>query len=241
MIDVEFDVYSDTPLRGDPDQKSPTLRRYHKLLWSKPLPNGHPFKLSTEVRGVYLHHNSSLGEFFLASDSIGHTYRHSKLLADVISQVPEDELNHFFALCSTIGAYTLFPGHRINRKPTINAARGLHPKIGDRFDLTLECIRRHFFGELSPLSNVLERYREFFDLFGTFEGYVDFFHFQDLVLTEGGPINFFLPYKNFELSPYPQDLESYRAYRDGVAAFVAARNARIVAASNALSGHSSLP
>lgn len=53
MIDITFDVYSDTPPGGDPDQMSATLRRYHALLWSKPLPNGLPFMLSTETRGAY--------------------------------------------------------------------------------------------------------------------------------------------------------------------------------------------
>lgn len=230
MIDTTFDVYSDTPHGGDPDQKSTTLRRYHKLLWSKPLPDGRPFMLSTETSGAYLHHTSDRGEFFLASDSIGHTYRHSKLVARVISQVPDDELDNFFANCSTIGAYTIFPGRTINRKPTINGARGLHPKVGDRFDLTLECIRRHYFGDTSPLTDVLARYHDFFDLFGSFEGYVEFFLFQDLVRAYSGPIDFFLPHTDFEPSPYPGDIGAYRAYRDAVTAFVAARNARIVAA-----------
>jgi len=30
-IDIAFDFRSDTPLGGDPDALSPTLRRYHKL------------------------------------------------------------------------------------------------------------------------------------------------------------------------------------------------------------------
>ncbi|WP_113903400.1 DUF6994 family protein [Brevibacterium celere] len=38
---------------------------------------------------------------------------------------------------------------------TINGARGLHPRIVDRFDLTLECIRRHYRGEPSPLADLV--------------------------------------------------------------------------------------
>jgi hypothetical protein len=45
LIDTSFDLYSDTPAGRDPDSHSPTLRRYHKLLWSKPLPGGPLFKL----------------------------------------------------------------------------------------------------------------------------------------------------------------------------------------------------
>lgn len=33
-IDTTFDFRDDTPEGKDPDQYSPTLRRYHKLLWS---------------------------------------------------------------------------------------------------------------------------------------------------------------------------------------------------------------
>ena len=64
---------------------------------------------------------------------------------------------------------------------TINGARGCNRKIGDRFDLTLECIRRHYQREESPLSRTLSSYREFFELFGDFRGYVEFFLLQDLV------------------------------------------------------------
>ena len=39
-IDVTFDFRSDTRPKKDPDKDSATLRRYHKLLWSKPLPSG---------------------------------------------------------------------------------------------------------------------------------------------------------------------------------------------------------
>ena len=38
-IDIHFDVQTDSKGK-DPDSASPTLRAYHQLLWSKPLPNG---------------------------------------------------------------------------------------------------------------------------------------------------------------------------------------------------------
>src|SRR5215213_7730828 len=43
-IDITFDFRSDTPPGRDPDALSPTLRTYHQLLWSKPLPSGAPFE-----------------------------------------------------------------------------------------------------------------------------------------------------------------------------------------------------
>ena len=55
----------------DPDTHSPTLRRHHQLLWSKPLPNGAPLELDVTTPYVYLHHRSDeLGEFFLSSDAV---------------------------------------------------------------------------------------------------------------------------------------------------------------------------
>lgn len=47
--------------------------------------------------------------------------------------------------------------------------------ISDRWDLTLECIRRYYNGEDSPLYNVFLNDKAFFDLFVDFKGYVDFF------------------------------------------------------------------
>lgn len=44
MIDINFNFFSDAK-GDDPDSTSPTLRKYHKILWSKPLPNGKPFNL----------------------------------------------------------------------------------------------------------------------------------------------------------------------------------------------------
>ena len=34
-IDINFNVFSDTPKGKDPDSYSPTLRMYHQKLWSK--------------------------------------------------------------------------------------------------------------------------------------------------------------------------------------------------------------
>ena len=52
VIDITFDFRSDTPPGLDPDTYSPTLRRYHQLLWSKPLPSGAPFELDVTTPRV---------------------------------------------------------------------------------------------------------------------------------------------------------------------------------------------
>jgi hypothetical protein len=85
----------------------------------------------------------------------------------------------------SIGARIVFPCKTVNGKWTINQARGMHKAIRDRFDLTLEAIRRHYAGEASPLADVLARYGDFFALFETFEGYVEFFLLNDLVNNHG--------------------------------------------------------
>jgi hypothetical protein len=142
-IDVAFDFRRDTPEGKDPDIHSNILRRYHKLLWSKPLPSGAPFGLSDCVRGHYLHHRSPIGEFSLSSDTVIPTFRWHKL---VKTQIGAAELEDFRATVYTIGGMMVFPGNRIDGKWTINQARGCTRQIGDRFDLTLECIRRHIGG-----------------------------------------------------------------------------------------------
>lgn len=68
-IDTSFDFETDTPPNKDADSYSPTLRRYHRLLWSKPLPSGTVFDLEEEPN-AYLVHRSHLGTFYLASDAI---------------------------------------------------------------------------------------------------------------------------------------------------------------------------
>jgi hypothetical protein len=39
-LNIDFAFYADTPPSKDMDTYSPTLRRYHKILWSEELPNG---------------------------------------------------------------------------------------------------------------------------------------------------------------------------------------------------------
>ena len=227
VVDTDFDVYTDTPPGKDPDALSPMLRSFHKTLWSKALPGGELFELSLDHPKAYLYHRSNSREFFLSSDSVGHTYRNTKAMSPIVSRIPVDEMKHNLRICSTVGGYVIFPSKKIDRKPTINGARGLNWKIKDRFDLTLECIRRHYQSETSPLGDVLARYADFFSLFGTFEGYVDFFLLQDLIENNQKTVRTFLPFSNFQGSPLPQNLTEYRSYIGNVTAFIQKRNQRI--------------
>ena len=224
MIDTKFNFYSDAR-GGDPDSTSPTLRKYHKILWSKPLPNGKTFDLCDNKNGVYLYHKSELGEFFLGSDAITHSYKYHKKKNSIIKQIPK-EVDELFDAGSTIGAYIIFPNNRINGNHTINQARGVNSLIDDRFDLTLECIRLFYLGQKSPLYDTLLRYKDFFDLFYNFKSYIEFFLLQDIVNKKEN-IKFYLPFDNFKARPTFSDTNEYLLYKKRVINFIRSRNKRI--------------
>ena len=223
LIDTSFDFHVDSAGR-DPDKYSPTLRRYHRLLWSKPLPSGEMF--AREDGGDYLRHSSHLGEFFLSSDSVTPTFTKYKRMQHLVEQFSAEDNEAFVSLASTVGGVLVFPSNIVAGKQTINGARGFTAQISDRIDLTLECIRRHYAGAPSPLGDTLARYADFFTLFDNFPGYVDFFLLGDLV-DDGHAVRFFLPFDDFAGSARPTDLASYTQFRAATTEFLHARNQRI--------------
>lgn len=222
-IDTSFNLNSDSR-GGDPDRWSPTLKRYHKLLWSKPLPSGAVFHL--EEDGGYLMHKSTLGTFHLGSDAITHSYRNHSKKRWITQQIP-DAVSDFYDRNSTIASFTLFPRKQIGRQHTINQARGINAMIDDRFDLTLECIRRHYCNQKSPLTAVLERYADFFRLFESFDGYIEFFLLQDLI-GPNGSIKFYFPLDDFRSRPGFNSVQEYLDYKRMVLAFIDQRTERIM-------------
>jgi hypothetical protein len=144
----------------------------------------------------------------------------------VLEQIP-NELATFHGIGYTIGGMMLFPGNRVDGQMTINGARGFHPQIKDRFDLTVECIRRHYLNKDSPLRDVLARYANFFQPFGDFRGYVEFFLLQDLVTDDCSAVKFFLPFEDFKSPPVPDTMAAYLDYRTLAIGFIEARNRRI--------------
>lgn len=87
-----------------------------------------------------------LGEFYLGSDAITHSYKNYKRYGWILKQIP-NEVNELFDAGSTIGAYIVFPNNKIGKNLTINQARGLNCLIDDRFDLILECVRLFYLGK----------------------------------------------------------------------------------------------
>lgn len=221
-INVAFKFHSDTPVGKDPDLLSPTLREYHRVLWSKPLPLGQIFTLAPSEK-AYLRHESSLGNFALSSDAI--TTRLKGRASKVAKEIPPDSLPP--DLGYTIGSSIIFPGNRVDGAATINGARGLHPRIADRFDLTLECIRRYYFGEPSPLESTLQRYAEFFELFVDFSQYVEFFLLDDLWDNQSSRIKFLHHFDDFTAPAVPENPGDLVDYLQANNEFIEARNSRI--------------
>lgn len=132
-----------------------------------------------------------------------------------------------------MGAFLVFPVRtRVDgkRQQSINQRRGTHHQIRDRFDLTLECIRRHYAGAHSPLGEVLAVYAEFFNLFEDFRGYVEHFLLQDLVSGDFDSVRFLKDFDDFAGDALPAaSVEEYREYMRRSMAFSHARNRRIAA------------
>jgi len=145
VIDTTFDFRTDAAGK-DPDTYSPTLCRYHRLLWSKPLPSGVVFELVPTSRPPYYYsHTSKAGEFVLSSDAFIPAYTRYGVPKTILEQFSPGEHDHFNAIGYTIGGLILWPANAIDRKWTLNKARGCHrSSIGDRMDLTLASIRRHY-------------------------------------------------------------------------------------------------
>lgn len=222
-IDILFDFRTDSAGR-DPDSASPTLKAYHQALWSRPLPNGQSLCL-TMGDCSYLR----WGDMYFGSDSITASFRYNRneeLLNQVARAVPSfsDYIENYLHKAYTIGGTIIFPKHT----GSINQSRGCNKKICDRWDLTLECIRRYYAGEPSPLDTVLEKDRAFFDLFVDFKGYVDFFFLQDCV-DDNYNVKLWLDTPLFEDNPMPKNVEEYFTWIDSQLEFVSSRGMRMKA------------
>jgi len=140
-----------------------------------------------------------------------------------LKQFEIEEIKH---KVRTIGGHIIFPAHKRNGF-TINQARGVNRKICDRFDLTLECVRRFYLNESSPLYDTLNRYKDFFEQFIDFDNYIKFFLLEDFV-DDTNRVKFTLPFDDFHRSALPQTVEEYRDYINQTIHIIECRNQRIV-------------
>ena len=224
LIDTTFDFRSDSNGK-DPDGYSPTLNKYHQVLWSKELPNGELMNLKSEGPPYTLHWKGLI----LSSDSIivELKYEKNKRIIDQVCEIVDDSDTYYENLLRrsyTIGGMIVFPKH----PNSMNQRRGTSTVISDRWDLTLECIRRYYNGEDSPLYKVIESDKDFFNLFVDFKGYVDFFLLQDCVSDDYSKVDIWCGDATFEKSGLPETVEDYFEFIRKEHEFLDKRNARIV-------------
>ena len=223
------------PHSADPDSASATLRVYHQALWSRTLPNGEAMDLQKGKGSDYLTWNGMR----FASDSIATQHRYIKC-AGVINEVSKQmEDYHQFVYDTTRFTYTMggmiiFPKLR----GSMNQDRGTNPYISDRWDLTLECIKRYYGQsendnrQFNPLWKTIKRSEEFFNLFVDFNGYIGFFLLQDFVDGNGNVIRFMPDYfdgnGNFTKKyPVPQTAGEYLQNIEAQKGIISKRNVRI--------------
>jgi len=238
-IDTTVDFSLDTPnfwkeywkddvlgsFNNDPDSSSKKLRETHQMVWSRKLPCGKFLKLEMGDKKDYL----TWGNFRFGSDTIIISFRYKKN-RPFMEQYKKFNKNYhryiedYIHKSYTIGGSIIFP----KKGGGINQTRGCNPFIKDRFDLTLECIRRYYNGEESPLTKVLEENREFFDLFVDFKGYVNFFFLNDLVDNKFETVKFWGKENNLDIvNPIPKTNEDFELWIENELKFVALRNKRI--------------
>jgi hypothetical protein len=232
IIDIAYDFRNDSN-GGDPDIYSDTLNIYHKILWSKTLPNGKYFDLSCIVNSYgkktlisECYKESQLSSDIMNTGYIKWTTRRD--MGNIIKQITQQEIDEFSKIIYTIGNFIIFPCNQIQRMATINSARGFNnPYIEDRFDLTLECIRLYYKGINNPLYDTLDRYRNYFDLFIDFKGYCKYFLLEDIVSNNYSEIIFLLPFIDFSNNPCPSNINEYYIFKNNAIVFIKKRNKRI--------------
>lgn len=220
----------------DPDKYCKELGETHCILWSSKKTLGilkwnSLNKLKSFINGI---------EFIFTPDSIVNSFYNSKRIIKgkgikesdwirSLSKMTQDIIKDYRNIDYTIGSSIIFP-ISINGKSigwTMNKARGCSSKIHDRFDYTLECIKRYYEENIdNPLQSAIEKSSLFFNLFKSFNEYVDFFFLNDLVDEKGNVISF--TDKIDFSSPFPKTEEEYIKYLDNTIRFVNKRNERIL-------------
>ena len=240
MIDVSLDLTEATPGfwdgfwerndglgagGADPDSSCAILQEYHKKLWSKQLPNGEFMDLQMSSDPYYY---LTWKNFRFGSDSIIVEFRYHKYkyMLDKIAEATGDFKGFFektLRRTYTVGGTIIFPKHPFS----MNQTKGTSSLVSDRWDLTLECIRRYYNGEDSPLYKTIVRDKDFFDLFVDFKGYVDYFFLQDAVSPDYSNVNIWCGDGSFTKSGLPETLDEYFNFLDNEFDFMDKRNARI--------------
>jgi len=73
----------------------------------------------------------------------------------------------------------------------------------------------------------LLRYKDFFDLFVDFKGYINFFLLQDFI-DKNNQVIFTIPFDGFNRSALPQNIKEYKEYSIKTIEIINKRNKRIL-------------
>ena len=120
-FEPDFSYYDDPdlPEGGDADARSPLLRKFHRQLWSKPLPTGETLDLTVDLSVAS---PGSLRGLRLSSDTIASTHRNYRrrqihVLWDALPAVDKLRYDRGFY---RMGGFIVFPCHR----KSMNTERG---------------------------------------------------------------------------------------------------------------------
>lgn len=243
---------------NDPDAYSGNLRGWHELLWNRRLPDDTGLALRREGRGL-LDSGSGL---YLSSDAAVPVWERWREVQGfraetehLLQEARGGTIHDLGWRLYDMGGFVLFPGFQVGKNLwTINQAKGCtRQRIADRLDLTLECIRLYYrvmpqhdpleplpaaYNRINPLGSVLHRYRSFFEIFGSFDGYVAFWLLDDLVTptSDGLRVRFHLrgpgasgDYDFEHERALPTDAGQYLEYLLEADDFVQQRNRRMAA------------
>ena len=94
-IDTSFDFRIDSNGK-DPDAHSPTLRKYHRYLWSKQLPIGERLELEEINSNLVYRFNMQTLKF--GSDSISNSYIGTKKIAHLTDEVSRIAISYLLTL-----------------------------------------------------------------------------------------------------------------------------------------------
>lgn len=114
------------------------------------------------------------GKYKLSTDYIGASVHWAQEAG-----LSDAEIVEYLKVSRTIGGHIVFPR---GRKITVNQARGGAKSYYDRFDLTLLAIKKWYSSEFdSKINDVIEIYKDWFSLFGTFDKFIEFFELEDFI------------------------------------------------------------
>ncbi len=132
---------------------------------------------SDSIMSIYWHRTYGNMRYLMKEikDCIEINEKHSEFCQGVKETNYKKFIENYLQQANTIGGFMLFPRHDCS----INQARGMSDRIQDRFDLTLECIRRMYESGFptgsNPLFDMSKEDKEYFEMFGSFENYAKFF------------------------------------------------------------------